>query len=317
MPDAAVAIVNFRSTGDTLRCAAAARRDAAVSRVVVIDNASGDGSVQALREAGLEVVAREDNGGFAVGVNAAFAATDEAFVVVLNPDTEPPPGAIDALVAHLRARPEVGMAAPRLVYPDGAPQPSTYRRFPNALTVFADLCVPLGYAMDALGAHRHPLLAAPDDRAPAHVTGAVMAIRRAAYTAAGGFDEGFFLYFEETEWQGRVRAAGWDIAYLPEVQVVHHVRGGGDAALAPSVHFARSAIRYLGLRGSPAWLASAAVRGGILSSRAGLRLIALAVPAKREISMRKARAYDALWRYLRDERGRSPRRGDGGPSAAA
>lgn len=299
MQDAAVAIVNFRSAPDTLRCAAVAGTASSVARTVVVDNASRDGSVDAFRGAGLQTVARDTNGGFAVGVNAAFAATDEPFVVVLNPDTEPAAGTVDALVGHLRAHPEVAVAAPRLVYPDGSPQPSTYRRFPGLWWTFAALCVPVGYALEALGETRHPMLAPPDERAPAHVIGAAMAVRRSAFETVGGLDEGFFLYLEETEFQQRLRAAGWGIAYLPEVSVVHHVRGGGDAALAPSVHFARSAIRYLRLQGRGRVSSYLAVAGGILASRVGLRLIAAAVPGKREISLRKARAYDGLWAHLR------------------
>ncbi len=249
--DFAVVIVNHRSAELTERCAAAAAADGP-AELLVVDNASGDGSVDALRGAGLDVLARAVNDGFASGVNAGFTATRAPVVVLLNPDTEPAPGALGALVGHLARTPRAGIAAPRLRNADGTPQPNAYRYAPGRATLLAELCVPAGLVLERLPALDRYRLPAAGWRAGAqvaHVTGAALAVRRAAYDAAGPLDEGFFLYLEETEWQQRVRRTGFTIELVPDAEVAHLIRGGGEAALAPSPHFLASTRRYLALRG--------------------------------------------------------------------
>jgi GT2 family glycosyltransferase len=297
MPGFAVVAVNYGTPELTARCLEAARREEP-DEVLVVDNASPDDSVQGLRAAGLEVLARPTNDGFAAGVNAGLAATSSAFVVVLNPDTEPRPGALRALVEHLERSPRVGVVAPRLLYPDGTPQPSAYRRFPGLGMLTLDLCLPLGFvamALPALDPYRVPPKRWRDGLGVAHVSGAAFALRRSAYQAAGPLDEGFFLYLEETEWQQRVRGAGFDVEVLPSAEVVHAMRGGGEAALAPSPHFLVSARRYLRLRGVPAPLIRAAIDGSLLASRVAARAERL-LPPERRTGGARARAYDELWR---------------------
>ncbi len=251
MGDFAVVIVNYRSADLARRCAAAAAADGP-AELLVVDNASGDGSVEALRAAGLDVLARSVNAGFAAGVNAGFAATRSPVVVLLNPDTQPRPGALRALVDHLARTPRAGIAAPRLRNADGTPQPNAYRYAPGRVTLLAELCVPAGLVLErlpALDRYRVPAAAWRPGARVAHVTGAALAVRRAAYAAAGPLDEGFFLYLEETEWQERVRRAGFTIELVTDAEVTHLIRGGGEAALAPSPHFLASTRRYLALRG--------------------------------------------------------------------
>jgi GT2 family glycosyltransferase len=220
-------------------------------------------------------------------------------VALLNPDTEPRPAALTALAEHLRDHPGAGVAAPRLLQPDGTPQPSAYKRLPGAGIVFLELCQPLGFAFvhaPRLDPHRIEPGAWRAGTRVAHVLGAAMLVRRAAYDDAGPLDEGFFLYFEETEWQARVTARGWTIELVPDAQVVHLVRGG-EPALAPSPHFVRSADRYLALRGVRPRLRRAAIGAGLLGSRAGLRVLARLKPgASRGRNVARARAFDALWR---------------------
>ena len=298
MSGAAVVIVNFRTAELATRCARAAARERGVAQVLVVDSASNDGSLARLRAAGVEVLARERNTGFAAAVNAGVRATSAAFVILLNADAEPRVGALDRLVAHLERHPQVGVAAPRLVFAGGHPQPNCYRRFPGLATLFLELCVPLGYAL--VHVPRLDPYRAPDGaRRVAHAAGAALAIRRAAFDDAGPLDEDYFLYLEETEWQRRVYERGWAIECVPEAEVVHHVRGGADAADAPSAHFVRSAQRYLVARGHSPRTARAVLGAAILCSRAGLRIIAAAAPATRAVSLRKAAAYDDLWKVLR------------------
>lgn len=303
MLDCAVVIVNYRSADLVSSCLAALGADAP-SQVVIVDNASGDGSAELLRERHpqADVVQRAANDGFAAGVNAGFAKTSAAVVVVLNPDTAPRPRALARLVEHLADSPRTGVAAPLLVYEDGTPQASAYRRSPGLAMLFIDLCLPLGFVVQRfprLDPYRVPPARLREGTSVAHVAGAAIAVRRAAYDAAGPLDEGFFLYLEETEWQERVRGAGWTVDMVPSAEVTHLVRGGGERSLAPSPHFLHSARRYLRMRGYPPVATEAMIVSSLLLSRLATRAERLVVPARRRTGGARAEAYEALWRARR------------------
>ncbi len=302
IPEAAVVIVNYRTPELVERCLESVRaNDAELSlEVVVVDNASQDGSVERLRSAlpAARIVAMAENRGFAAGVNAGFAHTEAELVFVLNPDTEVRPGALGALLAHLHKHPRTGVVAPLLEDAEGGLSPNGYRHFPGLFTLGLDLCLPLGYALTYVPT-LHPYALSPAalraGARPAHVCGAAMAIRRSAYTQAGPLDESFFLYLEETEWQSRVAQQGWAIEVLPAAHVCHLVRGGGEGALAPSPHFVAGALNYLRLRGVPRFAARGVLALALTSSWVTLRLIAC-LPAKRDTATRQARAYRSLLR---------------------
>ena len=149
----------------------------------MIDNASGDGSADVLRAAGLQVLEHDRNDGFAAAVNAGFAATSAPTVIVLNADAEPDAGALDRLVQHLDDDPCVGVAVPRLRFPSGAPQPNGYRRFPGLGRMFVELRAPLGYVFDHLPG-LHPCRGSSSSSPGATVTGSCPA-RRCGSSRAG------------------------------------------------------------------------------------------------------------------------------------
>jgi len=300
----AVLVVNYRSAELVSDCLGRLRGADRPEEIVVVDNASGDGSATLLarRHPDATIVARDTNDGFSAGVNAGFAATSAPIVVILNPDTLPGPSALARLVAHLEAHPAAGVAAPRLVYPDGSLQTSAYRRFPGLAMLFVDLCLPLGFALQAfprLDPYRVAPASLRDGSQIAHASGAALAVRREAYDDAGPLDEGFFLYLEETEWQRRVRGAGWSVEAVPSAEVTHLVRGGGAHALAPSPHFLRSTRRYLALRGYPRAATETMIVTSLLLSRLAARTERL-LPVSRRTNGARARAYDELWRARRD-----------------
>ncbi len=303
-PDVAIVIVNYRTSElvDTCLASVLASCGALTLETVIVDNASGDGSVERLREAHpyATVVAMPDNRGFAAGVNAGFLNSRAELVVVLNPDTELRPGALTGLVGALLGKPHTGVLAPLLEDGDGRLAPNGYRRFPGLFTLALDLCVPFSYALSLLrmpGLHPYAMSPAAllAGRRPAHVTGAVMAIRRTAYQQAGPFDEGFFLYLEETEWQQRVTVRGWEIELLPTTRARHLMRGGGDQSLAHSPYFLTSSLRYLRLQGVPVGVSRAVLAVPLALSWLTLRAIAW-LPAKRARAMVQARAYRSLLR---------------------
>jgi N-acetylglucosaminyl-diphospho-decaprenol L-rhamnosyltransferase len=304
-PDAAVVIVNYRRAALVERCVASVRANSGGLdlETVVVDNDSRDGSVERLRAAlpGVAVLALSANRGFAAGVNAGFRATRAELVIVLNPDTEVRAGALEALLACLREHPRTGVVAPLLQDAEGRLAANGYRRFPGLFTLALDLCIPIGYVLVHAPA-LHPYAMSPAalraGARPAWASGAALAIRRSAYAQAGPLDEGFFLYFEETEFQQRVTLRGWAIELVPAAHVRHLLRGGGEDALVHSPYFVTSALRYLRLRGVPVALARAVLAVSLALSWATLRSIAC-LPAKRAKATGQARAYRALlWRVL-------------------
>jgi N-acetylglucosaminyl-diphospho-decaprenol L-rhamnosyltransferase len=134
-------------------------------------------------------------------------------VYVLNEDTTSEDWGFERIVSLLDAQPRVGALGPRLVYPNGSLQDSAWR-FPTPLVTALGL-VTLGKA-GVKQSKGHTL------RSVDWVTGAALVLRREALDEVGLFDEGFFLYSEEVDLQLRLRRAGWDIRFLPDVTVVHH-----------------------------------------------------------------------------------------------
>jgi N-acetylglucosaminyl-diphospho-decaprenol L-rhamnosyltransferase len=204
--------------------------------LAVVDNASRDGTVEFLRaatgrEERLELCLLDRNAGYAAAVNVAFAALGERDVLLLNPDVElTEEGPVRDLAAYLHHHPDVAICAPRLLYPDGRVQPSVRRP--------ASLAAMLGSlrAAGGVGALRRTYeryLALAEAREPIAVDwaiGAAMLIRRRAYEAVGGWDEGFFLYMEDADFCRRCAQAGWSVTYLPSVSLRHgYVRASSAA----------------------------------------------------------------------------------------
>lgn len=194
--------------------------------VVVVDNASRDGSVEYLREAsgsapGLVLSLQSVNTGFAAAVNLAFGLLEDRDVLVLNPDVELSDGQpVRELAIHLNAHPDVGLCAPRLVFVSGEVQPSA-RRPASAAAMIGSLAPARRIGPLRRRYERYLSASTEGPAEPDWVIGAAMLIRREAFERVGGMDEGFILYMEDADLCRRLRQAGWKIAYLPAV-VVHH-----------------------------------------------------------------------------------------------
>jgi N-acetylglucosaminyl-diphospho-decaprenol L-rhamnosyltransferase len=237
-PELAVAIVNWRTadlTIDCLRSIAAQLGDVPSCRVYLVDNGSGDGSAERLAAAieshgwgpFVTLLPLTHNGGFAVGNNAAIRAafadekTRPAFVLLLNPDTIVRPQAFRILLDFMRAHPEVGVAGGRSEFPDATPQVCCFR-FPNLIGEFAFYLRLLRVAR--LVENRLPGIPIP--QAPLEidwVSGAFMIVRSAVFENIGLLDEGYFLYYEETDFTLRAKRAGWSCWHVPQSRIVHFV----------------------------------------------------------------------------------------------
>ncbi len=200
--------------------------DDPAARVVVVDNASADGTVAALgpRYPQARWIASGENLGFARGNNLALADVATEFVWLLNPDTAVRPGALAKLEAWLDAHPRAAVAGAGLLNPDESPQPASFA-FPTPLGTAAEwlfLPRPLARVRDRLFALAPRRTAGPTD----WVLGAAMLVRMAAVREVGPLDPGYFMYAEELDWCHRFRAAGWEVHLVPAAEVVHH---GGQA----------------------------------------------------------------------------------------
>jgi GT2 family glycosyltransferase len=191
--------------------------------VWVVDNASHDGSAEMVRERFPEahLIAAERNLGFGAAVNLVARRTDAPWLLVANADVALEPGALDALLAAAERDPGAGALAPRLVLPDGSTQHSVFA-FPT-VPFTAAFNLGLARVVPGLG-DRLALIGHWDaDRARRvpWAVGALLLVRRAAWEAAGGFDERQWMYAEDLDLGWRLRRAGWATRYVPSARVLH------------------------------------------------------------------------------------------------
>ncbi|MGE0592509.1 MAG: glycosyltransferase family 2 protein [Vicinamibacterales bacterium] len=250
----AAVIVNYNA-GDELQAALASLAQTLEGReweAVVVDNASTDGSAAfvAAFAPRVRLVANATNVGFGRGVNQGVAATAAPFVLVMNPDCRLTPGAVDALQRELERHPRCAVVGPRILDPDGAVQRSA-RGDPDMLTGLFGRSTRLTRLFPSLAEATRNVVTA--DGLPAGhaslevdwVSGACMLARRAALADVRGFDEGYFLYWEDADLCRRLRAAGWHVRYVPGATAVHTVGRSSRTAPAASIRaFHQSAYRY-------------------------------------------------------------------------
>jgi N-acetylglucosaminyl-diphospho-decaprenol L-rhamnosyltransferase len=203
------------------------------ARVVVVDNASFDNSPNMIRAQfpQVELIAREDNLGFARGNNLGlhhlgYGVADNASpenCLLLNPDTEVQPGAIKTLLDVMHSRPDAAIVTSRLSYGSGAFQHSAFH-FPGLGQLYIDLFPVPGRFYESRLNGRYPRKWYEGQRTFEIDTplGAVMLLRRAALEQVGLFDEDFALYCEEIDWAARFKEAGWKNLCAPAAHIVHY-----------------------------------------------------------------------------------------------
>jgi N-acetylglucosaminyl-diphospho-decaprenol L-rhamnosyltransferase len=171
-------------------------------------------------EADVRTIVNERDLGFSANANQGIAATSDPFVIVANPDTEPEPGAVAALVSFAEAHPRAGVIGPQLVFPDGQPQGSR-RRFP---TISGTLVrrTPLRRVLGRTQRAHYGLDVEPAEPVQADwLLGAFLMLRRDMLEDLGGFDERFRLYGEDIDLAYRAAKTGWERWYVPEAVVRH------------------------------------------------------------------------------------------------
>ncbi len=229
--DVSIVIVNWKVKDLLRRCLASVYLETkGVSfEVYVVDNASGDGSVEmVLREfPDANVIANNRNMGFAAANNAAIMQAQGDFILLLNPDTELKDDAVAAMVGCMRRHPQAGILGPRLAGADGKLQPSV-RRFPT-LASQKLIMLKLHHVLRRFGPLRRYFADDFDygkEAAVDQVMGAAFMVRKSLVREIGGLDERFFIWFEDVDYCKRAKDAGFQVWYAPVATVVHH---GGES----------------------------------------------------------------------------------------
>jgi len=243
--DLSVAIVNWNTKDDLRAClrSVQAALAAVPAQVIVVDNASSDGSAECVRTEfpWVELVENRRNAGFARANNQAFERAAGRSILLLNPDTAVNAEAIHGLMGFLEKTPSAGAAGLQLRFPDGQLQ-NSYDSFPT-------------FGSELLSKHLMRLLFParyPSKRViPTEplrvdiVIGACLILRREVVDTLGGFDEGYFLFVEEADLCWRIWRAGWEIYHLPHLSIVHDAKKSKAQATAhASIEYARSSYRF-------------------------------------------------------------------------
>jgi N-acetylglucosaminyl-diphospho-decaprenol L-rhamnosyltransferase len=255
-----IVVVSYNSRGELRGCIEplSALDDL---QVIVVDNASSDGSLETVADLPIEKIGLDRNGGFSHGCNSGWRAGRAPYVLFLNPDARIDSDSLDALVGVLEQHPDAGAAAPRITHADGTLDFSQ-RRFPRLRSTYARALFLHRLSPGASWADeliRDPL-AYDEPQAPDWVSGACILVRRSVLEALNGFDEGFFMYCEDIDLCRRLRDAGHDLLYEPRALVSHE--GGASAPRASLLPvLAASRIRYATKHRSAA--AALLERGGV------------------------------------------------------
>jgi N-acetylglucosaminyl-diphospho-decaprenol L-rhamnosyltransferase len=265
----------------TLRCLESLRAaPVAGMEVILVDDASRDGTAEAVAERHPEVVVVRNGepARFTRSANRGLARASGEILLLLNSDTEVEPGGLARLVEIFAREPELGIAGALLHYPDGSPQWSGGRE--PSLPWFFALTSGLPILLERLPLYRRSKPLAPDrPLAVDWVTGAAMAFRRAVWEAAGPLDEGFRFYAQDLDFCLRARRAGWEIEVRPELRVLHH--HGATIGRAPGARRHQhpellwgDLLRWARKHRGTAWAAraEAALRTGVWLRRIGHRL---------------------------------------------
>ena len=222
-------IVHYRTLATLPAClrAIAVSSEGLETETVVVDNHSGDGVAEVLARdfPRVRLLNNPGNFGYARAVNRGIAETSGEFVLVMNPDCTLDPGAVGALIGHLRAHPRSAIVGPRIVNPDGSLEYSA-RAFPDHLAFLFNRYSLLTRWFPGNPYSRRYLLTDWDHATVRDVdwlSGACLMVRREAIRQVGPMDERFFMFNEDVDWCRRMKLAHWTVTYVPEAGAVHHV----------------------------------------------------------------------------------------------
>jgi N-acetylglucosaminyl-diphospho-decaprenol L-rhamnosyltransferase len=299
VPDVSVVIVSYRVPEFLRACLASVQREAVGSsyEVIVVENASGDGSAELVRDEfpDVRLIALQRNIGFAAGSNLGARAASGEYVLLLNPDTELVGDTFSALLRYARSHPRAGLVGGRTLNPDGELDPGSCW---GAQSLWSLVCFASGMSTllrgsrifnpESLGGWRRDTPREVDI-----VTGCLCLAPRAVWDELGGFDETFFMYGEDADLAARARKLGYHPAITPDAVIVHHL-GQSSPSVAKREMTLRCRVALARKHFTPRRANAAVV---LLQAGTGLRALGARV-ARSEGS-----TWPAAWQRRRDWRG--------------
>jgi GT2 family glycosyltransferase len=230
-----VVVVNYRTPKMVLDCLETllAQVRELRGRIALVDNASADDSVERFSswirehdaEEMVDLIQSPVNDGFAAGNNLGIRSCNAEYYLLLNSDTLVEEGALAGLLARMKSEPRAALVSPRLQWPDGTPQESCFQ-FHRPLSELIE-SARSGPITKLFARYEVPLRVADHPSRPEWTSFACVLIRAEALEAVGLLDDGFFMYFEDSELCARVWRAGWEVVHDPSARVVH-LRGGSS-----------------------------------------------------------------------------------------
>ena len=219
-----VVIVNWNGGDRLLECVRSVQASHLVSRILIVDNDSSDGSVDGLEEeSGIQIIQTGENLGFGRGANAGIVQAETEYVAVMNPDVFMRPDAFEQMIKHLASSPRAGITGPRLEDSEGRDLATCGYQPRLSDAICRKLLLHLVFPFFRFRRVR-PVEPSEVD----WVTGACMVGRREAFSAVDGFDKAIFMYFEDVDICLRLKTAGWSIHYVPAA-LAHHIGGHSSA----------------------------------------------------------------------------------------
>lgn len=274
MHDLGIVIVNWNTSALLDKCLQTVFASAGdfTFRVVVVDNASTDDSADMVRQQypQAELIASLTNDGYPAGNNLGLChlgyrgvgdvdADVPRYALLLNPDTEVPPDAFVRMIRFMDGRPDVGVAGPRLILPDGTLDKACRRGFPTPLVSLYHYSGLARLFPDSPRFGRYNMTFAPETQELEvdSVVGAYMQVRRECIEQVGLLDEVFFMYAEDIDWAYRIKQAGWKVWYYAPVTVYHVKRAASRQSRKAQFEFWRAMLIFYRKhfrRTTPIWL---------------------------------------------------------------
>ena len=307
MVDLSIVILSWNVRDLLRQCLKSVARDRPLSadhpplatEIIVVDNASSDGSAEMVRAEfpDVRLIANQANRGYTGGNNDGITAAAGRYVMILNPDTRVLADALAAMVTYADAHLDIGVVGPQLLNSDGSVQ-SSRRRFPTLMTgLFESTWLEPLAPRNVL--QRYYVLDQPDDAIQEvdWLFGACFLVRHEVIQQVGALDEEFFMYSEEMDWCRRIRQAGWKVVYLPKAQVIHYGGKSSDQIVTQRhIYFQTSKVRYF--RKHHGALTAGVLRVALLAMYAWQLVLEAAKGAlghKRALRRERVRAY---WQVL-------------------
>lgn len=249
-PDISVIVVTWNAKDYTLECLESLQRQSngLTVEVIVVDNASGDGTPQAIAEKfpRVRLICNSENRGFARANNQGMEVSRGRYLYLINSDVVVPDDCLSLLLSYMEAHPDIGLLGPKMLTPAGEVGYSVMR-FPTAWNT---LCCALGFdslfkRSNSLGGFMMKGFPYDHTEDVEVLTGWFWVVRRSALEKVGGLDEQFFMYGEDIEWSHRFHNGGWRVVYYADAEALHY--GGASSKNAPArfyVEMRRANLQY-------------------------------------------------------------------------